>query len=72
MQTIKTTLYKVFENNEDPYVVGTHKPSNNPPPITLFFNRTIRTIVPSVNETSNMENNELINQQRYPVVAKKP
>ena len=40
-------------------------------PTTLFFNRTIRTIIPSVNETSNIENNKVINQQRCPVVSKR-
>ena len=77
IQTIKTILYKKFENNEDPYLAllsiqSAHGPSNNTPPTTLFFNRTVRTIIPSVNETSNMENNKVINQQRYPVVFKRP
>ena len=66
-----------FENNEDHYLAllsirSTHGPSNNTPPTTLFFNRVIRTITPSVNETSNTENNKVINQQRYPVVSKRP
>ena len=66
IQTIKTTLYKVFENNEDPYLASlsirsVHGPSNNTPLTTVFFNRTIRTIIPSVNETSNMESNKVIN-----------
>ena len=77
IQTIKTTLYKVFENNEDPYLAllsirSAHGLSNNTPPTTLFFNRTIRTIILSLNETSNMENNKVTNQQRYPVVSKRP
>ena len=69
IQTIKTTLYKVFQNNEDPYLAllsiwSAHVPSNNTPPTTLFFNRTIQTILPSVNETSNMENNKDIQSFR--------
>ena len=66
-----------FENNEDPYLAllsirSTHGPSNITPPTTLFFNRTMRTIIPSVNKTSNIENNKVINQQRYPIVWKRP
>ena len=46
IQTIKMTLYKVFENNEGPYLAllsirSAHGPSNNTPPTTLFFNRTV-------------------------------
>ena len=48
------------------------KTSKNTPPTTLFFNRTIGAIMPSVNETSNMENSKVINQQRYPAVSKRP
>ena len=40
------TLYKVFENNEGPYLAllsirSAHEPSNNTLPTTLFFNRTV-------------------------------
>ena len=75
-RTIKTKRHKVFETNEDPHLAllsirSAHGPSNNTPPTTLFFNRTIQTIISSVNETSNMEN-KVINQQRYPIVSKRP
>ena len=77
IQTIKTTLYSVFENNEDPYLAllsirSAHGPSNNTNPTTLFFNRTIRTIKPSVNETSNIENNKVINKKDIQSFRKDP
>ena len=55
IQTIKATLYEVFENNEYPYLAllsirSAYGPSNNSPPTSLFFSRTIRTTIPSVNE----------------------
>ena len=76
-QTIKTISYKVFENNDDPYLAllsiwSAHGPSNNTSPTTLFYNRIAQTIIPSVNKTSNIANKKLINQQKYPVVSKKP
>ena len=58
--TDKMKLYKVFENNEDPYLVllsipSAYGSSNKTTPATLFFNRTVRKIIPSVTETSNLK-----------------
>ena len=54
IQMIKKTLKTTFKSNDDPYLaflaLGTSPgPKNNTPPVTLLYNRPIRTILPSMN-----------------------
>ena len=67
IQTIKKTLKKVIKSNEDPYLAllalrTSAGPNNNTPPATLFYNRTIRTLLPSVSNSTDIRNKKIENQ----------
>ena len=64
IQLVKKTLRKAFKHNDDPYLalLSTRVcsgPYNNTPPATLFYNRPIRSIVPSLNKKFNLINKKL-------------
>ena len=64
IQTIKKSIKKALKGNDDPYlallVVRTSPgPENNTPSVTLFYNRTIRTLILSMKTEFNQENKKL-------------
>ena len=64
IQLVKKTLTKAFCNNEDPYLAllsirVNPGPYNNTAPATLFFNRPIRSTLPSLNSYHQIENKKL-------------
>ena len=58
IQSVKKTLKKAFENNDDPYLallaLRTAQGQNVSSAANLFFRRHLRTIIPSVNENLNL------------------
>ena len=55
IQTIKKSIKKASKRSDDPYLAlltvrTAPGPENNTPPATLFYNRTIRTLLPSMNK----------------------
>ena len=65
IQTIKKSIKKALKGNDDPYLallaVRTSPGlGNNTPPATLFYNRVIRTLLPSMNKEVSQENKKLI------------
>ena len=63
IQTIKKTLKKAFRTNEDPYLAllairTSSGPENNTPPSTLFYNRPIRTLLPTLDRNRKIINNK--------------
>ena len=63
IQTIKKTLKKAFRTNEDPYLAllairTSSGPENNTQPSTLFYNRPIRTFLPTLNRNRKIINNK--------------
>ena len=64
IQLVKKTLRKAFVNNDDPYLAlltirVSPGPYDNPPPATLFFNRPIRSTLPSMNNNYQTINKKL-------------
>ena len=57
-------MEKAFRTNEDPYLAllaavrTSSGPENNTPPSTLFYNRPIRTLLPTCNRNSKIINNK--------------
>ena len=62
---IKRTIERTLKGNNDPYLALlaariSPSPENKTPPATLFCNRKIRTLLPSMNEEVGQENTKLI------------
>ena len=54
---MKKSIKKALKGDGDPYlkllaVCTSPGPENNTPPTTLFYNRTIRTLIPSMKHTT--------------------
>ena len=65
IQTIKKSIKKSLKGNNDPYlallaVATSPDPENNTLPATLFYNHTIRTLLPSVNIKKLVKKTKLI------------
>ena len=65
IQTIKKNIKKALKSNDDCYlallaVCTSPDPENKTPPATLFYNRTIRTLLPSMDKEVCQENKKLI------------
>ena len=62
---MKKSIKKALKGHGDHYlkllaVCTSPGPENNTPPTTLFYNRTIRTLIPSMNKEVGHENKKLI------------
>ena len=65
IQTIKKSIKKALKGHDDPYIAllavrTSTGPENNTPPATLFYNRVIKTLLPSMNKEVSQEDKKLI------------
>ena len=65
IQAIKKSIKKGLKGHDDPYLAllavrTSTGPENNTPPATLFYNRVIKTLLPSMNKEVSQENKKLI------------